>query len=897
MPYDISPEDSVNWPVNEKRYGTYIQPSDNADPLWREKNGLTKIVNLKQDDFAQATIIDMQSRSEFESFYPMEIIATSAETEKIKQQYSEKDYLVFPEDRKYPIRMTDKLPQRWIINGSSDKFSAQACRNEYYVFQIGLWAAQKKIQKVDIKFSDLKNDSGQLIQAKALTCFNLTGVDSQGNYFTKDISVEKGNVHAFWVGIDITADTKPGLYKGEIVISSENSHTSSVKLEVTVTDEMLADRGDNDLWRLSRLRWLNSTIEQNDEIVEPYTKVEIKDNKISCLGREIKISDSGLPETINCWSRELLDGPVDFVVETSAGCFKAKGQKIKMLKETQGSVVWLSDCQAGDMLLTCQGNMEFDGHITFKVTCKAEKDIDVKDIRLEMPLKKDVAKYFMGFGRKGGYCPKDYSFKWAVPGKDKQYWDSMWIGDADAGIQCELRGASYTGPMVNLYLWVAGLKAPDSWNNNHKGGAVIKDVSEKQKLATFYSGDRKFEKGQEITFEFAFMLTPVKPLDTAKHFRDRYYHYYPNYRSVDTAVNDGANIINIHHASELNPFINYPFLANEKLSAYVNEAHDKGAKVKIYYTVRELTNHVAEMWPLRSFGDEILSGGGGGGYVWLREHLVKDYQPAWFDKLDDDRVCAAVVTSSNPVTRWHNYYLEGYAWLFKNIKIDGLYLDDVSYDRHILKRMRKIMNELRPGSMIDLHSHGEFAGGSANQYLEFFPYIDRLWFGEAFNYDESPDYWLIEVSGIPYGLMGDMLQGGGNSWRGMVYGMTARRPWVTDSDPRPMWKLWDEFGIEDAEMIGYWRNDCPVKTDVNNILATAYVKNDKTLISVASWNADPVKCHLIIDWEKLGLDKNKSQLYAPAISNFQEEMIFQADDAIPVLPGKGWLFIIDNKKH
>jgi hypothetical protein len=185
----------------------------------------------------------------------------------------------------------------------------------------------------------------------------------------------------------------------------------------------------------------------------------------------------------------------------------------------------------------------------------------------------------------------------------------------------------------------------------------------------------------------------------------------------------------------------------------------------------------------------------------------------------------------------------------------------------------------------------------ANQYLGFFPYIDRLWFGEAFNYDESPDFWLVEVSGIPYGLMGDMLQSGGNRWRGMIYGMTARRPWIFNSDPRPMWKFWDEFGIEDARMIGYWRDDCPVTTDVNNILATAYVKNDKTLISVASWNPDSAKCHLKIDWKKLGLDKNKSQLYAPAIRNFQQEMVFKTDDPIPVLPGKGWLFIIDNKKN
>ena len=66
---------------------------------------------------------------------------------------------------------------------------------------------------------------------------------------------------------------------------------------------------------------------------------------------------------------------------------------------------------------------------------------------------------------------------------------------------------------------------------------------------------------------------------------------------------------------------------------------------------------------------------------------------------------------------------------------------------------------------------------SANLYLEHFPYLNRLWFGEYFDYNSAPDYWLTEISGIPFGLMGEMLQDGGNPWRGMVFGMTGRLPW------------------------------------------------------------------------------------------------------------------------
>jgi len=80
--------------------------------------------------------------------------------------------------------------------------------------------------------------------------------------------------------------------------------------------------------------------------------------------------------------------------------------------------------------------------------------------------------------------------------------------------------------------------------------------------------------------------------------------------------------------------------------------------------------------------------------------------------------------------------------------IDGIFLDDVSFDRHILKRMRKVMKTSKSGCMIDLHSNTGFSIVAANQYLEFFPYIDKTGFGEGFNLDLMPaDFWLTEVSG------------------------------------------------------------------------------------------------------------------------------------------------------
>ena len=84
--------------------------------------------------------------------------------------------------------------------------------------------------------------------------------------------------------------------------------------------------------------------------------------------------------------------------------------------------------------------------------------------------------------------------------------------------------------------------------------------------------------------------------------------------------------------------------------------------MKLYYTIRELTSVVPEIWALRSLGDEILRGGNGGGFPWCQEHFVTDYTPQWYQHLKDLQlgvVADASVLTATGDSRWYNYYVEG----------------------------------------------------------------------------------------------------------------------------------------------------------------------------------------------------------------------------------------------
>jgi hypothetical protein len=393
--------------------------------------------------------------------------------------------------------------------------------------------------------------------------------------------------------------------------------------------------------------------------------------------------------------------------------------------------------------------------------------------------------------------------------------------------------------------------------------------------------------GDTVWFDLRLLITPFHPIDPKAQFSARFYHAYA---PIPQIVDSGANVVNVHHATDINPFINYPFLRAREMRAYADSAHAAGVRFKIYYTVRELTDHAPEIWTLRSLGDEVFADGPGGGHSWLQEHFVDHYITGW---VVPERHDVAVVTSG--ISRWHNFYVEGLDWLAKHEQIDGIYLDDIAFDRITMQRIRRVLAHDRPHPMIDLHSANQYDqndgyASSANLYLENLPYVDRLWFGEYFDYNSEPDYWLTEISGIPYGLMGEMLQDGGNPWRGMVFGMTNRLPWA--GDPRPLWLAWDTFGIVDAKMLGWWAPSNPVRTGRSDILATSYVRKGRTMIALASWARDTVPLRLSIDWKALGLDPARATITAPVIEHFQPAATFKVGEPIPVAPGKGWLLVV-----
>jgi hypothetical protein len=880
MPYKN--EGRSNYPK-----GIYLPPEETASPDW-----LGKV----SDTLGVTYSYEIQSINSFNSMYPMEIIAAKSLTDSLVKHNANKAFIVFPEDRMHPVKMKYDLPDRWVTRGIKNIFSDTASRGENFSFQLGVYALHD-LSNVKVSFTNLTSADNNIIPAQNISCLNTEGrsYDDKPLHFT--VNVPSRTVQALWCLVDVPQNITPGLYQGRATVTDASNFKTEIALNIYVREAILADGGVNDPSKMTRLKWLNSDMVQENTVIKPYTPLKVSDNTISLLGRKILLNDDGLPKQIQTFFTEemteysktpknILHEPFHFDVYADSQKVNWKSSGVEFTSTTEGTVQWQSTSTSDSLQMDVTASAEFDGFVSYSIKLVALKDVALSNTNLFIPYNTNAAKYIMGLNLKGEAMPESYEWKWDVAHKNQ---DGAWIGDVNAGMQFSLRDENYVRPLNTNFYTLKPLLLPTSWGNENKGGININKNND-EVIVNNYSGAREMKAGDTLYYNFNLLITPFHTINTDFQWATRFYHHYNN---VDSIKATGATVVNIHHATPINPYINYPFIAWREMKAYIDSAHALGLKVKIYNTIRELSNHAYELFPLRSLGHEIFSPGKGGGFAWLQEHLDSDYIPAWYvPELKD----AAIINSG--MNRWHNYYVEGMNWLVQNVGIDGIYLDDVAFDRVTMKRIKRVLTKDEHPGIIDLHSANQYNkndgfNNSANLYMEHFPYLNRLWFGEYFDYENnSPDFFLTEISGIPFGLMGEMLQDGGNPWRGMIYGMTNRMPWSDNADPRPIWKVWDDFGMHGTKMIGYWVHDNPVKTTNEKVLATVYKKKGAALISIASWADSTVDVKLKINWKSLGINPSRAKITAPEIENFQPAKTFKLTDKIPVEKNKGWLLIV-----
>jgi hypothetical protein len=861
---------------------TYLRSVIEPEPEWADR---ARKVNL--DGLARARTTKIQSVNAFHSFFPMEVIAAPDETARFMQG-APNGWRVVPEHRDYPVRMRRFLPKHWTDLGPVSTLESRVLRDEFFTFQVAVVAGSEALPDVRVSFEQFPAE-----WQKTLTCFNCGGVDENGRAFTKTIAVKAGEVQPLWIGVMVPAGQPTGVVTGNVIVSTTTGDRQAVALKLDVDQAHARNHGFDEPELMSRLAWINSTAGTDpDFIIQPFTPVVIggaNRKELSILGRSVALGASGMPDRIMSYftpemttmaktPEAVLAKPIALQVRVAGQVEVMRAQPFQVKQEARGRATWTAESRSARFRMAVNGALEYDGMLDYRIELEALKDVNVDDIVMPVAWVPAAAEYMLGLGRKGGLRPERVDWTWKV----ENHQEGVWLGGIHKGLQYVLRDDNYERPLNTNFYLSKPLNLPPSWHNTGKGGIRI-ETTPSAVTATNYSGARQVTAGTKLHFNVRFLITPFKPIDTKTHFNTRFVH---KYVTVDEVKASGGTVVNIHHANEINPYINYPFFALDKQTAYIEEAHAKGIKVKLYNTIRELTYRAHELFALRSLGDEIMNDGEGGGHSWMQEHLEDHYHSAWHAYTVDDAAMLDKGTS-----RWTNYYIEGLSWLAENQKIDGLYLDDIAFSRETVRRMISVLAAKRDPVVIDLHSANQFNKNdgfinSGMLYMEHFPYMSRLWFGEYFDYKQAADYWMTEVSGLPFGLMGEMLQDGGHPYRGMLYGMTSRLYGKTD--PRPVWAMMNDFGIAGSRMRGYWLKDTPVRTGNPSLLATTYLRDGSALVAIGSWSERDERVSLAMDLKAMGLSGNV-RVYAPAVAGLQA--FAEVDPAAVVVPANQGRFL------
>ena len=811
---------------------------------------------------------------------------------------------LFGEDRQYAVR-NNIVPAHWLAKGNhaAERFHGVAQPGEFYPFQVCVASEKARTlrwnAKTDLKVSHITPE----------TC-----------------AVAAKGVKPIWVMVDIPKDAAGKTLKGEVRVEDTTDATSaSLPFEIEVKGAALEDGGIGDAWRLARLKWLNSDIGREDTVTKPYEPVVVDPARrtVKILGRELVLGEDGLPaQIVSHFSgsnariiekgMNLLAAPVKFceTAGRAAPCPSAVAgrppYRFAFTECTPAHASWRAETALeGGVKRIVEGRVDFAGACRFRIRHAGGK---VPRASLEVSMPARVARFREGFGNNGGVFPE---------GKVEQKWDealnrdAVWMGSVNGGLAVRFKGANYRRPLINAYYAWQKLRMPESWASGD-GAMTLEKTAD---VATLCAEGKDAPEGAEWNFDL--YITPFHKLDMKTHLGDRYWHFGQRRSELDTKKirAAGATVVNLHHNTIWNPYINYPYNddSGPLLKKAVKDAHAAGLLLKVYYTTRELTQNLPEFFALKSLDGEALlkrdaSVPGwpitnrGGPHPWLRAHVGLDILPAWrenvrFPQAYPPRLDLAVITT--PDTRWDNFYLEGLDYLVREYGIDGLYIDDTALTGESMQRARRILDRDGKRRLVDNHSwnHHDPRAGSGNTNLAFidlYPYFDLLWRGEGFYNNTPSDFWLIERSGIAFGIAGEML-GRGNPFRGLLFGMTDRAGW--GGGPSGLWKFFDEVKLGDMELIGWWDDECPVKVEGSDeIKASVWKGKGDAVLVVANFSKEPRTATLAFDVKRLGFDGAKAKWTQPEIAGVQGGADAPNLTAPITVPGeKGFILCAGNK--
>jgi hypothetical protein len=214
------------------------------------------------------------------------------------------------------------------------------------------------------------------------------------------------------------------------------------------------------------------------------------DSLIDVKGGRIRLSPLGFPEQIllSPGQDSLLAENIHFhfTRQSDGKDIRLKTGGIQFVKRASKIQEWKVSAGSDELQVEISASLDNGGMLTYAVKVTALADLDLTDITMHIPFRKEMAGYMNGLGMK--YGPRtDSLFLWKWGGGNKDP-GKVWIGTPASGLQYILAGGS-------------------GWTNEGKGGIGI-GIKGKSMLANNYTGPRHLPKGDMLLYNFSLLIIP-----------------------------------------------------------------------------------------------------------------------------------------------------------------------------------------------------------------------------------------------------------------------------------------------------------------------------------------------------------------------------------------------------
>jgi hypothetical protein len=244
-----------------------------------------------------------------------------------------------------------------------------------------------------------------------------------------------------------------------------------------------------------------------EKVISPWTPVTLKDGVFGVWGREMAVGPAGLPGRVSTQGKPILAAPGRLVARDAAGReLVAEGESSKVLFDKDHRKTVRVESTLGDIAVSSDVTVEFDGLYKVAMTLTPTKATAVKSLQIVLPYAEAMAGYVHAVTAeiRSGYW---YGF---TPAGTGRVWDCYQLGDKSMKLGSFIPYIWLGSPAGGL-CWFAD--SDEGWSPTDSTPAIEirRDRAGQVDLVfNLVSGDVTLDAPRTITF--GLQASPVKAL-------------------------------------------------------------------------------------------------------------------------------------------------------------------------------------------------------------------------------------------------------------------------------------------------------------------------------------------------------------------------------------------------